>query len=517
MNRGSMLRKILLCVTATFVLPAHALDGEILVHDPSTIVVHEGRYYTYGTGNGLPVLTSEDGWTWRRAGSLMSAVPGGKAGPEVLARGGNNTWAPDVIHIGDRFFVYYSAPGTQPKSAIGLLTGRTLDPESPDYKWEDGGPVVWSDGIEDSNAIDPGVLLDPDGRLWLTYGSYFGYIRLVELDPKTGQRRYPDRKPVNIAINSEASILIFRDGWYYLLVTHGSCCQGANSTYNIRMGRARKVTGPYLDNMGVDMLEGGGKLFAGSRGRHVGPGHFGLLDLGEGVEKFSLHYEADLDRGGVSVLDVRPLLWRDGWPIAGDNLTAGVYSIESARTGTVLELAVQGNPVGGFRQRRGGPPGSGIVGSGPPGGPPPTGPPPEPQVGPSISDQEPAQVAAGWPATTAVRLAPAMLQAQQKWVIAPVAGAGGYPGAPWFRITIAGTERSLTATTGGELSAAPFTGAPEQLWRIDQLTDGSYRIGPKAVPESKETLALSAVGSSMPTLTKFDPASDRQRWRLGAP
>jgi beta-xylosidase len=46
--------------------------------------------------------------------------------------------------------------------------------------------------VEDSNAIDPGVLLGPDGRLWLTYGSYFGYIRLVELDPKTGKRRYPD-------------------------------------------------------------------------------------------------------------------------------------------------------------------------------------------------------------------------------------------------------------------------------------------------------------------------------------
>ena len=38
--------------------------------------------------------------------------------------------------------------------------------------------------------------------------------------------------------------MIFRDGWYYLLVTHGSCCAGANSSYNIRMGRARKVSGP---------------------------------------------------------------------------------------------------------------------------------------------------------------------------------------------------------------------------------------------------------------------------------
>jgi arabinan endo-1,5-alpha-L-arabinosidase len=512
------MKKLLLCVAMAFALPAHALDGNVVVHDPSTVISQDGRYYTYGTGNGIPILTSDDGWTWRRAGSLMSAVPGGKPGADVLERGGNNTWAPDLIHVGDKYFLYYSAPGTQPKSAIGLLVGRTLDPQSPDYRWEDGGPVVWSDGLEDSNAIDPGVLQGPDGKLWLSYGSYFGYIRLVELDPSTGKRRYPGRAPVNIAINSEASIPIYRDGWYYLLVTHGSCCQGANSTYNIRMGRSRKVTGPYLDNMGVDMLEGGGKLFAASRGRHVGPGHFGLLDLGEGVQKFSLHYEADLDRGGVSVLDIRPLLWRDGWPLAGDNLTAGTYVIESVRTGTVLELSVQGHPVGGFRQRRGGPPGSGIVGNAPPGGaPPPSGPPPEPQISAPIADQEPANVAANWPARTDVRLAPAMLQAQQKWVIAPVAGAGGYPGAPYFRITIAGTERSLTATGEGEIVATPFTGAAEQLWRIDQLTDGSYRISPKAVPGMSGTLALSAAGSSMPTLAKFDSASDRQRWTLGAP
>lgn len=518
-----MLSRTVLWLAAIFAMPALALEGEVIIHDPSTIIFHAGRYYTYGTGAGLPVLSSEDGWSWKRAGSLLSTVPGGKPGPKVLDKGGNNTWAPDVIKVGDTFFVYYSAPGTQPKSAIGLLACPTLSPESTNYQCEDRGPVVWSDGIEDSNAIDPGVLLDADGRLWLVYGSYFGYIRLVELDPKTGLRRYPDRKHIDVAINSEAAILIQRDGWYYLLVTHGSCCQGANSTYNIRMGRSRKVTGPFLDNMGVDMIEGGGKLFAASRGRHIGPGHFGLLDLGEGVQKFSLHYEADLDRGGVSVLDIRPLLWRDGWPVAGDNLVAGVYTLESARTGTVLELAVQGSPVGGFRQRRGGPPGSGIVGNGPPpSGASQSGPPPEgsvfvPQIGPPIADQEPAQVAARWPATTGVRLAPAMLQAQQRWVIAPVSGVGGYPGAPYFRITVASTERSLTATKDGELSATAFTGAPEQLWRIDQLIDGSYRISPKTVPGSSAEWALSAVGSSTPTLSKFDPASDRQRWLLGAP
>jgi arabinan endo-1,5-alpha-L-arabinosidase len=94
---------------------------------------------------------------------------------------------------------------------------------------------------------------------------------------------------------------------------------------------------------------------------------------------------------------------------------------------------------------------------------------------------------------------------------------GGYPGAPYFRIAIDNTERSLTAAAGGELSATPFNGAPEQLWRIDQLTDGSYRISPKAIPGTKESLVLSAAGSSMPTLARFDATSDRQRWVLRAP
>jgi len=110
-----------------------------------------------------------------------------------------------------------------------------------------------------------------------------------------------------------------------------------------------------------------------------------------------------------------------------------------------------------------------------------------------------------------------MLQAQQKWTFTPVPNAGGTPGAPFFRISIAGTERSLTATAAGELAATPFTGAAEQLWRVDQLTDGTYKVSPKSVPGTTNLLALSAVGSSMPTLAKFDPASDRQRWLLRAP
>jgi arabinan endo-1,5-alpha-L-arabinosidase len=484
--------------------PVLAIDGDVRMHDPSTIVQADGKFYVYATGNGLPAFVSDDGWTWRRAGQVMQAVPGGRPGPEVIAKGGNNSWAPDIIRSGDRYFLYYSAPGTQPKSAIGLLIGRTLDPASPDYKWEDAGPVVWSDGVEDSNAIDPGVFRDPtDGSLWLTYGSYFGYIRLVQLDPRTGKRLHPERKPVDVAVNCEASIMIFRDGWYYLLATHGSCCAGAASSYNIRMGRARKVTGPFLDNMGIDMRQGGGKLFASSSGRSIGPGHFGLLDLGGGVEKFSLHYEADLDRCGVSVLDIRPLLWRDGWPAAGENLAAGTYRIESARTGTVLEMAVPGLPVGGPRQR--GPGGPGGAGA---------------PIPPPIASQEPSQAGGSWPAgPIGARMGQNMLQAQQKWAIAPAPDAGGYAGSPYYRIAIAGTDRVLAATADAELTVLPsFTGAAEQLWRIDQLADGTWRLMPKAIPgkAAAESWSLSAAGSSSPTLSRFRDG-DRQRWVLTAP
>jgi arabinan endo-1,5-alpha-L-arabinosidase len=111
-----------------------------------------------------------------------------------------------------------------------------------------------------------------------------------------------------------------------------------------------------------------------------------------------------------------------------------------------------------------------------------------------------------------------MCRAQQKWTIIPVANAGGYSGSPYFKISIAGTERVLAATPDAELvTLSAFTGAPEQLWRIDQLADGTWRIMPKSIPNTKELLVLSAVGSSFATLARFDPKSDKQRWLLKTP
>ena len=73
----------------------------------------------------------------------------------------------------------------------------------------------------------------------------------------------------------------------------------------------------------------------------------------------------------------------------------------------------------------------------------------------------------------------------------------------------------VAATKDGELITVPsFTGAAEQLWQIDQLSDGTYRIMPKAIPESKDRLSLSAIGNSSVVLSKFDPKSNKQHWNF---
>ena len=427
-------------------LPALALDGEPYIHDPSTILECNGKYYTWGTGG--TGLVSDDGWTWHSGARVQAGA------------------APDLIHIGDRYYMAYASSGGGlgggHASTIRVKWSKTLDPSSPDYGWNDDHVVASSDGVEDCDAIDPGFLLDPaDGRLWVTYGTYFGFIRIVELDAKTGHR-VEGNQALNIAIDCEATDPIYRDGWYYLLGTHGTCCDGANSTYNIRVGRSRKVTGPYVDNNGNDMLKGGGKLVVASSGRYVGPGHFGLMDLGDGVEKFSCHYEADLDRSGRSVMDIRPLLWKDGWPVAGDNFKEGTYEIQSENSGYALELAVDFVRRAGGRGGFGGRGGRGGFGAGG-GAPGDTNAPGGPGAGGGFAGgfggrggggpvtpvpaQELAQVSSNWPSGNLdLRLGDYMFRPHQKWMITAVTNGGGYPGSPFFKITIAGTERALAAT-----------------------------------------------------------------------
>ncbi len=317
--------------------PVWALDGAIGIHDPSTVIKCDGNYYVFGTGRGISALTSSNGFDWQRGGRIFDRIPD-SVKSFVPKNDGQSVWAPDITKLNGQYYLYYAVSAWDVfVSAVGLATSPTLNTNDPNYKWTDRGMVVHSVEGENLNAIDPGVCHAPDGTLWLSYGSYHGNIELVQLNPKTGLRIKPNSRVWIVASESEASDIIFHGGYYYLFVNHGSCCQGSNSTYNIRVGRSKKITGPYLDRYGENMTNGAGTLFLAANGRDVGPGHFGLL-LDDGVEKFSCHYEAEIGRNGRSILDIRPLLWTpDAWPLPGDNIRDGTFQIRSQRTGMVLE------------------------------------------------------------------------------------------------------------------------------------------------------------------------------------
>ena len=464
---------------------AQAQIGRPYIHDPSTIAECDGKYYTFGTGGGG--LISEDGWTWNSGAER----PGGGA-------------APDVLKIGDRYLVIYGATGGGlgggHNGRILTMWNKTLNPKSPDFKYSEAIQVAASDGLEDADAIDPGLLLDPTtGRLWACYGTYFGFIRIIEIDPNTG-KRVEGNIEKDIAIDCEATDLIYRDGWYYLLGTHGTCCDGVNSTYNIVVGRSKNVTGPFIDNVGRDMLQGGGKMVIAAGDRVVGPGHFGRTVIDEGVEIMSCHYEADLDQGGRSVLGIRPLLWKNGWPVAGDRFKEGTYEIESERRGYALELAVDfvrmQTARRGFWGRQD----------------------PNEKIEP-VANQPLSEVIGTWPAGNIdIRIGDYMFRPHQRWTITAAPDAGGYLGGPYYKIEIEGTHRALAATANCEVTSVPeFTGAPEQLWRIEQLIDGTFRIMPKQIPgqEGVNTkMVLYSAADSTPTLAEYDFNSDNSKWNF---
>ena len=479
------MRKLYSILATVFMTTAaQAQIGAPYIHDPSTIAECDGKYYTFGTGGGG--LISDDGWSWHGGAER----PGGGA-------------APDVLKIGDRYLVIYGATGGGlgggHNGRILTMWNKTLDPKSPNFKYTNAIEVCASDGMEDQDAIDPGMLLDPTtGRLWVSYGTYFGTIRLIELDPTTGER-VKGNKEKDIAIDCEATDLIYRDGWYYLLGTHGTCCDGVNSTYNIVVGRSRNVEGPYLDNVGRDMFHGGGKMVIAAGDRVCGPGHFGRTVIDEGVEIMSCHYEADFERSGRSVLGIRPLLWKNGWPIAGDRFKEGTYEIESERRGYALELMVDFVRIQQDRQAFW-------------------------RIDPNeptkpIADQTLAEVIGNWPKEEIpVRTSDYMFRPHQRWTVTAVPEKGGYLSNPYFKITIAGTDRALAATADKEVSTVPaFTGEDNQLWRIEQLTDGTFRIMPKAIPgmagDNKRYVLYSA-GDSTPTLAEYDFNSDNSKWNF---
>ncbi len=325
--RGKSAVAALVLFAALSVVAQEPLTGSLGIHDPSTMIKSGGRYYVFATGNNIASKSSADKLNWSSGPNIFSSATRPPWTTNAVPGFTGTFWAPDIILLNGVYHLYYSVStfGSQ-VSGIGLVTNPTLDPASPDYLWTDQGAVIQSSGSVNYNAIDPSVFLAADGRLWMTFGSFWDGIKMVQLDPTTGKRSTTNltvysiaRHPPSTAI--EASCLIQRSNYYYLFVNWDTCCSGLDSTYNIRVGRSTTVTGPYLDRNNVSMASGGGSMFLEGTGRFIGPGHAGVLPEGE-TNWFTYHYY-DGNANGSSKLALGRMQWSaDGWPILTNDWTA---------------------------------------------------------------------------------------------------------------------------------------------------------------------------------------------------
>lgn len=287
----------------------------IHVHDPSPIIRCGTQDWVFSTGWGIICYHSKHLRRWRPGPRVFRHRP--RWVHKYVPGNDGFFWAPDVIYIHHRYWLYYAVStfGSH-VSAIALASNRTLNPSNPLFHWKDRGVVIASDAHTSFNAIDPSVIRAPDGKLWMAFGSFFAGIKLVQLNARTGyllNPRHPHVYSIADHRTIEASELYHHGQWYYLFVNWGYCCRGIHSTYNIRVGRSRRITGPYRGLHGHNLLHGGGSLFLGTIGPFIGPGQSGLFE-DRGRFYFTCHFYNGLRRG-LSQLSVLPMTFSEsGWP-----------------------------------------------------------------------------------------------------------------------------------------------------------------------------------------------------------
>jgi arabinan endo-1,5-alpha-L-arabinosidase len=253
-------------------LASYTLTGDTSpVHDPS-IIRAGSTYYVFSTDQGaqsghIPIRCSTDKLSWTACGYVFSSLPSWVAAAVPNA---TTIWAPDISYFNGMYHVYYAVStfGSQ-VSAIGLATNTTLDETSPNYQWVDQGIILQSTTGDDFNAIDPNILVDSKGSVWLQYGSFWDGIYQQQIDPSTGKivaggpiYHLAERAASVPNDPIEGSSLVHVGNYYYLFVSWDYCCEAnpAQSNYKIVVGRGTSPHGPFYDETGANMLYGGGTI-----------------------------------------------------------------------------------------------------------------------------------------------------------------------------------------------------------------------------------------------------------------
>jgi arabinan endo-1,5-alpha-L-arabinosidase len=297
------------------------------VHDPC-IIKQGDTYYIFSTsvkadtGGHVACRRSRDLVNWERAGFVFAQVPQWARDDVPGTKG---IWAPDISFFNGLYHLYYSVStfGSN-TSVIGLATNKTLDPAAPGFEWVDRGLVVKSRKDDNYNAIDPNLAVDRDGKYWLSWGSFWSGLKLARIDPATGKLVEAEDKMHSLASRRvapgepdpiEAPFIISHGSFYYLFASFDFCCRGAKSNYYVACGRAREITGPYLDATGRSLLEGGGSVVIQGNERFKGLGHNAVLH--EGHRDYLVYHAYDAEQEGKPSLRISPIDWTpDGWPRA---------------------------------------------------------------------------------------------------------------------------------------------------------------------------------------------------------
>ena len=293
-----------------------------IVHDP-VMAKENGVYYLFSTGRGINMMMSTDLDSWRMMPPCLEALPDWLV--QRFPEASMHLWAPDIFYHQGLWHLFYSSSAfAKNTSIIAHLTSPTLVNPA----WKDCGMVVQSVPERDMwNAIDPNIVKDADGKMWMVFGSFWDGIMLVRMSddlsgiasPEEWHRlvhRYrtetlPVTDPGDGAV--EAPFIFQRNGWYYLFVSFDYCCRGKESTYKVAVGRSRTITGPYLDKDGVAMTQGGGSVIAQGDGhKWQAMGHCAVYSF-DGRDMFICH-AYDVEKGAPHLL-MSPVTWQSDWPV----------------------------------------------------------------------------------------------------------------------------------------------------------------------------------------------------------
>lgn len=302
-----------LTVTTLPVAYSNAIFTNFSLPDPDVIRGDDGYFYLYATEHkrndpdmkNSPIMRSPDLISWTRVGSLFTD----STHPQITDQDAG-IWAPSVNKVGNKYVIYYSQPGKNYKHAIGVAVS-----DSPTGPFTDLGKLIDSNeqGVEIS--IDA-YLYQEDGRNYLFWGS-FRSISVLELtEDGTAIKNKATQKRREVAGGQyEASVVLKRDNWYYLIVSTGDYSKGG--TYRIVVGRSQSVFGPYVDKNGNDMMSVHHELVLKGNSTFSSPGHCSRIITDDAGQDWILYHAYPNDKD-YRCLMLDRINWVDGWPVSPD-------------------------------------------------------------------------------------------------------------------------------------------------------------------------------------------------------